>query len=249
MILFYYVYINAIHGYQLAFASSLVLIFSSPSLYHLFCRTMPNFAESSLLGILSILFYIQGLKKYYGNTSLSNKYSIFVSGLFAGFAMYTFELSIYYIGCVLTHFVLIIVFANFKLFKFYKKYIKFPNTTFKSIYTKYIFFLFDFLFVIIIALDLIRRLFFEEQLLLIMGRDNWPPDLNYMYGVFYFVLFFISRNIYILFRLKKYIQIYERFLKDLFLFIIGFSLIYLPPILYYRLILEIGHRKKNKIRI
>ena len=63
---------------------------------------------------------------------------------------------------------------------------------------------------------------------------------------FYFVLFFISRNIYILFRLKKYIQIYERFLKDLFLFIIGFVLIYFPPILYYRLILEIGHRKNIK---
>ena len=78
--------------HQLAFASSLVLIFSSPSFYHLFCRTMPNFAESSLLGIISIIFYIQGLKKYYGNISLSSKYSIFVSGLFAGFAMYTFEL-------------------------------------------------------------------------------------------------------------------------------------------------------------
>ena len=49
-----------------------------------------------------------------------------------------------------------------------------------------------------------------------------------------------------LFRLKKYIQIYERLLKDLFLFIIGFALIYLPPILYYRLILEIGHRKNIK---
>ena len=95
MILFYYMYIKAIHGFQLAFASSLVLIFSSPSFYHLFCRTMPNFAESSLLGILSILFYIQGLKKYYGDISLSSKYSICVSGLFAGFAMYTFELSIY----------------------------------------------------------------------------------------------------------------------------------------------------------
>ena len=103
--------------------------------------------------------------------------------------MYTFELSIYYIGCVLTHFVLIIVFANFKLFNNYNNYIKFPNTNFKYVYTKYIFFLFDFLFVIIIALDLIRRLFFEEQLLLIIGRDNWPPDLNYMYGVFYFGLF------------------------------------------------------------
>ena len=160
--------------------------------------------------------------------------------------MYTFELSIYYIGCVLIHFALIIVFANFKLFNNYNNYIKFPNTTFKSVYTKYIFFLFDFLFVIIIALDLIRRLFFEEQLLLIIGRDNWPPDLNYMYGGFYFILFFISRNIYILFRLKKYIQIYERLLKDLFLFIIGFALIYLPPILYYRLILEIGHRKNIK---
>ena len=140
MILFYYMYIKAIHGFQLAFASSLVLIFSSPSFYHLFCRTMPNFAESSLLGILSILFYIQGLKKYYGNISLSSKYSIFVSGLFAGFAMYTFELSIYYIGCVLIHFSLIIVFANFKLFNNYNNYIKLPNTTFKSVYTKYIFF-------------------------------------------------------------------------------------------------------------
>ena len=64
-----------------------------------------------------------------------------------------------------------------------------------------------------------------------------------MYGGFYFVLFFISRNIYILFRLKKYIDNYERFLKDLFLFIIGFALIYLTPIMYYRIILEIGHRK------
>ena len=105
---------------------------------------MPNFAESSLLGILSILFYIQGLKKYYGKISLSSKYSIFVSGLFAGLAMYTFELSIYYIGCVLTHFVLIIVFANFKLFNNYKIY-KTSNTTFKSVYTKYIFYLIFFL--------------------------------------------------------------------------------------------------------
>ena len=62
-----------------------------------------------------------------------------------------------------------------------------------------------------------------------------------MYGVFYFVLFFISRNIYILFRLKIYKT--RKILKDLFLFLIWFSLIYLPPILYYRIILEIEHRK------
>ena len=51
------------------------------------------------------------------------------------------------------------------------------------------FFLIDFLFVIIIALDS-KKIIFEEQLLLIIGRDNWPPDLNYMYGVFYFCFIF-----------------------------------------------------------
>ncbi len=246
MIYFYYKLIKVVHDYQLAFVSSLVLIFSSPSFYHLFCRTMPNFAESSLLGILSILFYIKSLNKYYGIPSENNKYLIFISGLFAGLSMYTFELSIYYLGCILIHFTLIILFANFRLFNNYKNYVKFPNTTFKSVYTKYIFFVFDCLFVIIIAVDLIRRFFFEERLLLLIGRDNWPPDFNYMYGVFYFVLFLIFRNIYILFRLKKYIHIYKRFIKDLFFFIVGFVLIYFPPILYYRLILEIGHRKNIK---
>jgi hypothetical protein len=98
-LMLFYVLIRGLFNRPTAALALLLVVASSPTLYLIGMRALPNFSSSFLLGMLMLLFYERFFDRVHVRHQLDRRALgwIFLFGVTSGFALYTFIISAYFL--------------------------------------------------------------------------------------------------------------------------------------------------------
>jgi len=98
----FYILVRKIYGWQTAAWTVCLFLSSGPGIYMLFCRTMPNYTEVYLVGVITLLASWSVLRR---PPEVDRRLGIkaFALGLVVGFAIYSYEQVLLFIGAALVY--------------------------------------------------------------------------------------------------------------------------------------------------